>query len=57
MMKWAPNFVLPRPYIAESDFSGVVVDANGTHLANGQEVFGMVPQGNTALPLLLSAES
>ena len=45
MMKLAPGFMLPRPYIAESDFSGIVVDANGTELADGQEVFGMVPHG------------
>ena len=41
-MEVIPNWMSKRPYIAEMDFSGVIVDANGTDLSNGQEVFGLV---------------
>ena len=41
-MEVIPNWMSKRPYIAEMDFSGVIVDANGTDLNNGQEVFGLV---------------
>ncbi|ETW85496.1 quinone oxidoreductase 6 [Heterobasidion irregulare TC 32-1] len=43
LMKLLPNFVSGRPFIAEQDFSGIVVDANGTNFANGDEVFGWIP--------------
>ncbi|KAF7791263.1 hypothetical protein EIP86_002277 [Pleurotus ostreatoroseus] len=47
-MEVIPNWMSKRPYIAEMDFSGVIVDANGTDLSNGQEVFGLVAhQGKT----------
>ena len=30
-------------YIPESDLAGVVVDANGTELKDGEQVFGWIP--------------
>lgn len=42
LMKTVPKWMAKRPYIAEMDFSGVIVDANGTDLSNGQEIFGLV---------------
>lgn len=42
-MKLLPNFVARRPQVAENDFAGIVVDANGTTLHNGQEVWGWLP--------------
>ena len=44
-MKWLPDFVARRPLPAEYDFSGVVVDANGTEFSNGDEVFGYISLG------------
>ena len=43
IMKHAPGFVIKRPYIPESDLAGVVVDANGTELKGGEQVFGWIP--------------
>ena len=54
-MGMLPNFIAKRPHVAEHDFAGVVVDANGTDLQNGQEVYGFIPV-RTSLhlaPLLL----
>ncbi len=42
LMKIVPKWMGKRPYVAEMDFSGVIVDANGTDLSNGQEVFGLI---------------
>lgn len=42
-MGMLPNFAAKRPHVAEHDFSGVVVDANGTDLKNGEEVYGFIP--------------
>ncbi|KAF9036600.1 hypothetical protein BJ165DRAFT_1532722 [Panaeolus papilionaceus] len=41
MMK-LPNLFAKRPHVAEHDFSGVVVDANGTSFSNGDNVFGFI---------------
>lgn len=38
MMRVLPNVLARRPHIAEHDFSGVVVDANGTNLNYGDDV-------------------
>lgn len=43
MMGLLPNFIARRPHVAENDFAGVVVDANGTALQAGQEVYGWIP--------------
>ena len=43
MMGLLPNFIARRPHVAEHDFAGVVVDANGTEFENGQEVYGWIP--------------
>ncbi|TDL27567.1 NAD(P)-binding protein [Rickenella mellea] len=43
LMKMLPNWLAKRPHVAENDFAGVVVDANGTAFANGDEVFGWIP--------------
>jgi len=44
LMKVAPNWLAKRPYIAEHDLSGVVVDANGCEeLKFGDEVYGWIP--------------
>ena len=42
-MELVPSFIARRPHVAEHDFTGIVVDANGTELANGQPVYGFVP--------------
>ncbi|GJE86887.1 NAD(P)-dependent alcohol dehydrogenase [Phanerochaete sordida] len=51
MMGLLPNFVARRPHVAEHDFAGVVVDANGSGLKEGHEVYGWIP-----LPLKLSTK-
>ena len=43
IMKHAPGFLVKRPYIPEHDLAGVVVDANGTELEQGEQVFGWLP--------------
>lgn len=44
LMKYLPDWLRRRPYVAEGDFSGVVVDANGsTGLVEGDEVYGWIP--------------
>ena len=43
MMGLLPSFLARRPHVAEHDFTGVVVDANGTELQEGQEVYGWIP--------------
>ncbi|KAI0797804.1 hypothetical protein C8Q75DRAFT_739747 [Abortiporus biennis] len=42
MMGIVPAFVAKFPQTAEYDFSGVVVNGNGTEFKNGQEVFGSI---------------
>ena len=42
-MGMLPNILARRPHVAEQDFAGVVVDANGTEFENGQEVYGWIP--------------
>ena len=42
MMGLLPNFMAGRPFIAEHDLSGVVVEENGTNLKKGEEVFGWI---------------
>jgi NADPH:quinone reductase-like Zn-dependent oxidoreductase len=44
-MKLLPNLLARRPQIAEHDFAGVIVDSNGTHFKNGDEVFGWISTG------------
>ena len=44
-MGMLPNILARRPHVAEQDFAGVVVDANGTEFENGQEVFGIAFTG------------
>ncbi|KAJ8520989.1 hypothetical protein ONZ45_g2240 [Pleurotus djamor] len=46
LMRLAPNFVLGRPFPAGCDFTGVVVDGNGTELKEGDEVFGFITAPN-----------
>lgn len=41
-MKTLPNFLGNRPHILENDFSGVVVDANGSNFNNGDNIFGWI---------------
>lgn len=45
IMGLVPNLLLKRPHVAEIDFTGIVVDANGTKFENGQAVWGFVPMG------------
>ena len=40
-----PNLFAKRPHVAEHDFSGVIVDSNGTKLLNGDNVYGWIPVG------------
>lgn len=42
-MKLLPNLFAKRPHIAEHDFSGVIVDSNGTEFSNGDDVYGWIP--------------
>ena len=43
IMRLLPNFLASRPLVAENDFAGVVVDANGSsEFKNGDPVFGFV---------------
>ncbi|KAI0086310.1 hypothetical protein BDY19DRAFT_960779 [Irpex rosettiformis] len=42
LMGLLPNFIAKRPYVAEHDFAGIVVNGNGTEFQNGQEVYGLV---------------
>lgn len=42
MMGFLPNFLARRPLVAEHDFAGVVVDANGSKWQNGQDVYGSI---------------
>lgn len=44
LMGMLPNFIAKRPQVVEHDFAGVVADANGTNLYNGQEVWGVAPR-------------
>jgi len=44
-MKLLPNLFAKRPHVAEHDLSGVIVDANGTKFANGDNVYGWIPVG------------
>lgn len=44
LMEMAPNWLTKRPYVAEHDLSGVVVDANGSEeFKVGDEVYGWIP--------------
>jgi NADPH:quinone reductase-like Zn-dependent oxidoreductase len=45
MMRLLPNLFAKRPHIAEHDFSGVIVDSNGTKFSNGDDVYGWIPVG------------
>ena len=42
-MALVPNALAKRPYPAEHDLAGVIVDANGTSFSNGDEVIGFIP--------------
>lgn len=42
-MNFLPNLLANRPYVAEHDFAGVVVDANGTRFTSGDQLFGWIP--------------
>jgi hypothetical protein len=44
-MKLLPNLFAKRPHIAEHDFSGVIVNSNGTEFSNGDAVYGWIPFG------------
>ncbi|TFK43001.1 hypothetical protein BDQ12DRAFT_677157 [Crucibulum laeve] len=43
MMRMMPNFVFPRPHVAEFDFAGTIANANGTELFEGDAVYGFIP--------------
>ena len=38
-----PNVLARRPHAAEHDFTGLIVDSNGSDLENGQAVYGFIP--------------
>lgn len=44
-MKLIPNMFAKTPRVAEHDFAGEVVDANGTEYSSGDQVFGFIPTG------------
>ena len=39
-MVHVPNFIAHRPYGTGYDYSGVIVDGNGTQYKEGDEVYG-----------------
>ncbi|KAJ3536779.1 hypothetical protein NM688_g6791 [Phlebia brevispora] len=43
LMGLLPNLFAKRPHVVEHDFTGLVVDANGTELQNGDAVYGIIP--------------
>ncbi|KAJ3504181.1 hypothetical protein NLJ89_g8070 [Agrocybe chaxingu] len=43
LMRVLPNFLAKRPHVAEHDFSGVIVDSNGTEFSNGDPIYGWIP--------------
>lgn len=45
LMKLLPNFMANRPQVAEFDFSGIVVDTNGTRFSTGDSVYGWLGNG------------
>ena len=46
MMRYYLNAYARRPHVVEHDFSGIVVNANGTGLNEGDNVFGWIPRGS-----------
>ncbi len=48
-MRQLPNFLATRPHVAEHDIAGIVVDANGTYLNKGDEIFGCILGGTCVL--------
>ncbi|KAI0063403.1 NAD(P)-binding protein [Artomyces pyxidatus] len=55
MMRLLPNFLAKRPVTAEQDFSGVIVNRNGTKWADGDAVFGLLGEGSMAEYIAISA--
>ena len=51
-MHYAPNFLVKRPYIAEHDFAGTVIDSNGSSFKNGDAVFGWIPARMWSHPIV-----
>ncbi|KAA1471271.1 NAD(P)-binding protein [Dentipellis sp. KUC8613] len=43
LMGMLPNFIAKRPLTAESDFTGIVANGNGTRWLEGEAVFGTIP--------------
>jgi len=43
LMRFAPNFIAKRPYIAEHDFAGTIVYPNKSNFSKGDAVFGWIP--------------
>lgn len=55
LMGLLPNFLAKRPIVAEHDFSGVIVDANGsTEFSVGDQVFGFVSVGKSEFKTIRS---
>jgi NADPH:quinone reductase-like Zn-dependent oxidoreductase len=50
-MQLLPNWLAKRPHVAEHDFAGTIVDANGTQFAAGDEVYGWIQsrESNTTI--------
>ncbi|KAH9934871.1 uncharacterized protein B0H18DRAFT_490659 [Fomitopsis serialis] len=42
-MGMLPGFLAKKPYIPEYDLAGIIVDANGTSLKEGDQVYGWIP--------------
>lgn len=42
LMEYIPNLLALRPHTAGYDFSGVIVDGNGTEYNAGDEVYGIL---------------
>lgn len=56
-MGFVPNFLSPRPYIAEQDVAGVIIDPNGSKFSAGDRVFGSSTLGTLAEYVVLSSSS
>jgi len=48
-MVWLPNWIARRPNIPELDFTGVIVEENGTEFHVGDVVFGWVELSTSLL--------
>lgn len=49
-----PDILAKKPYIPEHDLAGIIVDANGTNLREGDLVYGWNPVCESSACAMLS---